>query len=626
MLLIHGGPCIIGAFTLARHYKKRWRIDKPCENRYMMNPRQAFGLVTANGADFLLKSVSASVSLGDMYAHVKLTQRYSNNFRGSEPVSVRHIFPIPAHATVCGLEMRPSKEKVLKAVAKDSKEAETDFQTAFAKGKWASVLNEVTSDVFVTLISAVPENDEVEITVNYVTPLLEDELPHQLRFTLPAFVGQRYGSPPPSIDARSSTGHNVLFSVEVDVQMTSTIQNISSSSHLIQTTSVTPTHQIVVLHPNTLPVFLDNEFVLSVQTDKLDEPLCIAEVDVANNTVAMALALVPRFDPDLVSKQEYIFLIDRSDSMQANERMGSAKRAADFLLKHLPSEGTLFNVISFGASFSSLWQSSRPYNEWNTYLATSHVNLMNADMGGIDLGGVLRHVFRTRKRPVSTAIFVLTSGDIWNSDAVISSVRSHISAADAASSGGVRIFTLGIGQNASSALCEDLARAGHGLCIMTTETEALTGKCGKLLAAAKASPSMRTIQYEWENAVFPTCSPLDVSDVYPDNRVLVYTVLPQTTQVPNFVTLRLTLPSERTVEFRAPVTTMQTPREVKLPIHTLAAKSVLRELEDSYPGNKKQKASTSSSPSEKAGQAMIINLSKDHQLISKLTSFITVDD
>ena len=56
-------------------------------------------------------------------------------------------------------------------------------------------------------------------------------------------------------------------------------------------------------------------------------------------------------------KGEYIFLIDRSASMEGN-RIKKAKEALIFFLKSLPQHSH-FNILSFGSTHEFMYPSSR---------------------------------------------------------------------------------------------------------------------------------------------------------------------------------------------------------------------------------------------------------------------------
>lgn len=79
-------------------------------------------------------------------ARVTLKQHYVNTISTSAPTAAQYIFPIPARAAVCALEMRSSKGRVIKGIVKDTAEAEKEFQAAVSDNKWAGILKEVTSD------------------------------------------------------------------------------------------------------------------------------------------------------------------------------------------------------------------------------------------------------------------------------------------------------------------------------------------------------------------------------------------------------------------------------------------------------------------------------------------------
>jgi len=122
------------------------------------------------------------------------------------------------------------------------------------------------------------------------------------------------------------------------------------------------------------------------------------------------------------------------------------------MLKSLPSEGTTFNIISFGYSTSSIFPKSVPYTSDNVRLAYDRVTYMDADMGGTEIAKALACAFESstssaiQKTP--TAIFLLTDGDAWDLTGVLRLVKSEMLKAQ--SQGRLlRIFTLGIGDGVS---------------------------------------------------------------------------------------------------------------------------------------------------------------------------------
>ncbi|KZS96829.1 VIT-domain-containing protein [Sistotremastrum niveocremeum HHB9708] len=608
----------------------------------MINLSQPFGLVTLSKDTPIylpLKSVTVNAFIADVAARVTLTQRYVNVINTSIPTAAQYLFPIPAHAAVCGFEMKSSGGRVIKGIVKDTAEAEKEFQAAIADDKWAGILKEVTSDIFVLSVGAIPPKEDIDIIVTYVETLMENDLLHQVRFALPTYFGQRYGRAPAVMHAESSDSKGAEFLATVNIQMSSNLLSVLSPSHQITSTDLTSTTQIIILDPSVERATLDRDFVLSIQAEKLDEPRCMSEVDYEKDSVAMMLTLVPQFGLKTISAQEYIFIIDRSGSM-SGQNMAYAKSALLIFLKSLPDEeDTFFNVISFGSTTARLWGSSQPYNQWNVADAMGHVNAMNANMGGTELGNALDVAFMSRLGYLPTSMFVLTDGAIHKPEIVIGSVSQRVHAAGGVDSPRqIRVFTLGVGHGASTALCEGLARSGNGVCIMTTQSEEIEKKCIKLLATARVPPlgTMGSVSIDWgaqspqfAKTTIPSLRqvPFDIPDVYPGNRFLVYAILSGTTEVPSFITLQGQSSSGHSFKLEVPVTTTTTSKSVgvRLPIHTLAAKRLIQELEDGDVRCIGLATSQGADTYRDVIREATVLYGEKYQLVSRFTSFIAVD-
>lgn len=59
-----------------------------------------------------------------------------------------------------------------------------------------------------------------------------------------------------------------------------------------------------------------------------------------------------------------------------------------------------------------------------------------------------------------------------------------------------RVFTLGIGNDVSTAMCEGIARAGNGECLLAVDTESIIEKCIKLFTASR-TPFVRSVTLDW---------------------------------------------------------------------------------------------------------------------------------
>lgn len=193
-----------------------------------------------------------------------------------------------------------------------------------------------------------------------------------VRLQIPAYVGERYGTPIPALESAShGTSSRTRIRISTEIQTSGRIKSITSPSHPDIVETRYSTHlgrasrrrSTVKFRSKT---FLETDFVLVVKADGLDAPRCFAEIDRDPNgngdTLAMQLSIVPKFNLPPVPSQEYLFLVDRSGSM-SGARIETAKSTLALLLRMLPNEGTIFNIFSFGSHVDGLWGTSSKYDE-----------------------------------------------------------------------------------------------------------------------------------------------------------------------------------------------------------------------------------------------------------------------
>ena len=239
---------------------------------------------------------------------------------------------------------------------------------------------------------------------------------------------------------------------------------------------------------------------------------------------------------------------------------------------------------------------------------------------------------------------------------------------------------LGIGNGASTALCHGLARAGNGLCLMTTQSEELAGKCARLLRASRVPPSgnLRNVRIDWgytgPDSLLPAISkgkakeqsikprvplaaekmfdeeldplasggdvgfPVDLSattavqqapsvvpDFYPGNRFIVSAILPKTTRVPGSVILRGEAPDGTPMEFVFPVHVARFQKPWPPLVHTLAAHRIIQELDDGYVQCLGISTDVGPQHCKDIARSAIVRYSTEYQLASKYASFVAVE-
>ncbi|KAK7682854.1 hypothetical protein QCA50_014239 [Cerrena zonata] len=562
-----------------------------------------------------LEKAQVEVVVVDVTAKVALTQTFSNDSKQST-CQTRYVFPIPARSAVCAFEMRTDDGRTIRGVAKERKQAAEEHRQAIRAGKLTSLVEWSTDDVFSISLGPIPGDQRISTTITYVLDLMDDDVKDRIRFQLPMYVGSRYGDPPSGIITAFQAEPTTRVSIRATIRTQGAITKVSSPTHAqLKLTSgqgeQDTSNEASVLYESQM--FLQEDFVLLVDADGLENARGFIERHPSQkDSFAVQLTVVPRFSFPPLPSQEYIFLVDCSGSMRG-DRIVTASQSLSALLKSLPRKGTLFNIFRFGTTCTSLFESSRTYDESNLRYAENYVTTMRADLGGTEILPALTQVLESRSKTIPTSVFVLTDGMSYNIDASLALVSRH-----ATDKGRLRVFTLGIGSTASSAMCEGIARSGNGICLMAATTEDILGKCAKLVNAAKSS-LIRNVTCHWgeDSGGIIQQVPHKIDTLYPGFRFIAFALIQGQHRLPKEVIVR----GQRDgygedVEFKIPI--VEVVADVGTPplIHTLAARRLITEMEDNKGGEVLSQASK---------ERCIIELGTKFQLASRYTSFIAVE-
>uniref|UniRef100_A0A3P8WK49 von Willebrand factor A domain containing 5B1 n=1 Tax=Cynoglossus semilaevis TaxID=244447 RepID=A0A3P8WK49_CYNSE len=270
-----------------------------------------------------------------------------------------------------------------------------------------------------------------------------------------------------------------------------------------------------------------SDFIKATKKDSSNERKVSVRLhkDILHNPVVML-----NFCPELKSISsdlrkvhgEFIFLIDRSGSM-SGVNINRVKDAMVVILKSLVP-GCLFNIIGFGSTYKSLFNTSQNYEEEALAVACDYVRKIRADMGGTNILAPLNWILR---QPMFSGhprlLFLLTDGAIGNTGKVIELVRRHARY--------IRCFTFGIGQNACRRLVQGLATVSKGTAEFLTEGERLQPKMIKSLKKTLL-PVLSDISIEW---LFPETkevllSPVGNTFLFPGDNLIGYSVVCDTTR------------------------------------------------------------------------------------------------
>lgn len=569
----------------------------------------------AKGTPVPLEGVSVEAELCGFAARVTLSQRFRN--AEASPIEATYVFPLDEGAAVCAFEALVDGRRVAGTVMEKERAFEA-YDEAIAAGNGAFLLDEEKADVFTVSVGNLPPGKEVVVKITTVSELSAEG--DALRFVLPATVAPRYA---PAEDRRG-VGRSVEealnpprafqvpygLTLRVSLDMPSAIRVVESPSHPVSV-EIDRGHGNVTLA--TRETALDHDFVLTVRLAEPHVPSVRVERAPDGTRVAM-LTFVPRFGGEGAlagsAKGEVVFLVDRSGSMEGTS-IAEAKNALQLCLRSL-APGLLFNVVGFGSHHEPLFPASRPYDDASLAEASRHVAGLKADLGGTEILAPLKAILEAPAVDgLPRQIFVLTDGEVSNTEAVLALVRAN--------AGTARVFTFGIGAGASLHLVKGMARAGGGEAELIAPGERVEGKVMRQLARALA-PAMGDVRVDWGSAKVRQ-APHAVPPVFDGGRLVVYGFVEGDTACD--VALRAKGPGgELAVPLR--LETAGVPEGTLLA--TLAARTLIRDLEEGASPLHTRRGSLQGRATKDTVKEEIVRLGVTYGLASRETSYVAVEE
>eukprot|EP00294_Goniomonas_avonlea_P013028 CAMPEP_0114548258 /NCGR_PEP_ID=MMETSP0114-20121206/4886_1 /TAXON_ID=31324 /ORGANISM="Goniomonas sp, Strain m" /LENGTH=678 /DNA_ID=CAMNT_0001732837 /DNA_START=15 /DNA_END=2048 /DNA_ORIENTATION=- len=587
------------------------------------------GLVDHTFPSLPLQSVDVEAKLVDTAAEVTITQTFVS--QGATPVETIFAFPLDEGAAVCGFEAQVGTRTIV-GLVKEKFEAEAEYHAAIRQGKTASLLSEVKADVFQLSLGNVPPQLTVRVRTTYVTELKAEG--DATRFLLPTTVAPRYT--PAGVSGVPSgpsavAGGNWGLKLSLEVEMRSPIVSVTSPSHdVVSVTGDSSATATVTLSEGR--AILDKDLTILIHTADPHQPRVCVEEDGSTGGRAAMLTLCPNIELD-DARCEIVFVVDRSGSM-AGSQIAQARSALQLFLRSLPAD-CYFNIIGFGSRHETLFPRSTQYSPQTLNTATQHVAHMQANLGGTELLRPLQTIASMRSIPgYSRQVFVLTDGQVSNTEQVFAQVKSMSSTA--------RVFSLGIGGGVSHHLVEGMARAGRGNAQFVAADERLETKVIRQLKDA-LQPALVDVSIDWGVPPLPAPAASAPKSLLgyrkPDPRSLLRVTQAPHTLPPVFSGTRFTafallapdapLPREVTVTAQSP----DGPLVVTLPVeaaevyhgdvvHRLAARTLIRDLEE---GASHLHRAGARMPTDSEVKAEVVRLGVAFNLASKHTSFVAVD-
>ncbi|KAK9520576.1 hypothetical protein VZT92_020452 [Zoarces viviparus] len=547
------------------------------------------GLLTSQKEPVPLKSVEVEVELEvrDHVATVVSTLNYEN--KEDKPLEAVFVFPLPGDAAVCHFSAKIGQTHIV-AEVKEKQEAREEYDDALSSGQQAFLLeeSEQSPDIFSLSVGSLPPGESASIRLEYVIELAV-QADEGLRFCLPAVLNPRYqpqgsgGSEGGNVQVTSVPASLVPYSLSFSARVSSPrpVSKVESNCSLdplqyLNTEQTRATVKLAAGHK------FDRDVELLIYYKDAHQPTAVVEAGQASSKPGtlmgdpvVMLSLYLEFPQAVTSSGascgELVFLLDRSGSMSG----GQIKRARDTLLLLLKSVplGCYFNIYSFGSRYEHIFPKSVEYNQKTMEEALKKVDKMEADLEGTEILEPLKHIYSQPCIPNQPRqLFVFTDGEVGNTKEVINLVKHN--------SGSHRCFSFGIGEGASSALINGLAKEGGGHAQFITGTDRMQPKVMQSLRFA-LQPAVVDISVTWDlpKGVSVTALSPPITALFQGQRSLVYAQLTgQSSEASEgCVTVKYSLaghPSQNQLHF-----SLRPAEDTGLTVHRLAARTLIRSLE-----------------------------------------------
>ncbi len=407
-------------------------------------------------AVFPLQRVVVSTRIVGDCAHTTLVEHYSNPH--AKPMDVTHTIPLPFGAAVIAFELT-SGARVAKGLCKRTDEAKSDFASALARGKTAAMVESVRDDVHTISLGNVPAKTEITVRLELVERLTTRDGTLEYRFPTaisPKFVPGRptghtgEGTSPDTDQApdasflsppiRLEGGTSLQFSLVCEGAHC----NIKSNAALLvtrqdgQTTaSLAPEAKCcgdVVLRFDSR----ESKTVLRAYTDGERTLVVVHPPSEAQ----------PSLQQPLIAS----FVLDRSGSM-SEERINAAKCAIASALKAL-RETDSFELTAFDTKVECFSEGPCTASPKNIKKALDWLRKIDAHGGTVAMPALMKSCATAVPSGVARTVLFVTDGDVGNDQELLQLTRQFDPA--------TRLFVLGIGMAPSHAMLSRLARLGGG--------------------------------------------------------------------------------------------------------------------------------------------------------------------
>ena len=415
-------------------------------------------------------NTNVKINIDGMVTHVTVDQMFTN--KSSEPIEAIYVFPLPPNSAINDM-MMIIDGRIIQGTIKEKEDAKKTYEKAKKEGKRTSLTVQQRPNIFTNKVANIMPEDTIIVRLQYVNELKYENGNFNLRF--PMVVAPRYIAGSRVIgysgtgwaydtdivpDASEITPHVTPYgmrsgnkiSLQISLNPGLPIEEIQSSSHKIIKTKNKKNQFYIELD---IDEFIPNkDFILSYKAKKGKKPKAALFVDQrGDDKYFMLMAVPPENNNKKINiNKEMIFVIDVSGSMRGTS-IQQAKKSLLYSMETL-NNGDSFNIIAYSDYYFSMHDKPLEVNENNIKDAKDFINSLHADGGTKALEPLKEAMLMDQDVNKVKMIVFITDGDLGYEKKVFDLVKNNL--------GTARLFSIGIGSAPNGHLLEKVSKSGRG--------------------------------------------------------------------------------------------------------------------------------------------------------------------
>lgn len=624
--------------------------------------------------------------LGDisgMVASINVIQSFNNDT--DQWISGRYVFPLPEGAAIDSLKIQIG-DRLINGIVQEKKQAQKTFQEAKKAGKKAGLLKQHRPNLFSVSVANIAPYETIAVHIHYVDSVEYQDQTFSMRF--PTTLTPRYipGAPlainqepsannqepsanyeepsanykepsgntkeisndadhnnfitnntasqvdinprtgwatntisvndaaditPPQTHLQSSQAIN-LFSFKLSIEAGLPLSSITSSSHAIAnnfSTTASGKDLVEVSLANAREP-MDSDLILRWQPNIGTAPQAALfkqshtpdATAVQTDYYSMLMVTPPAAGVSQSLPRDITFIVDSSGSM-AGTSMRQAKQSLQQGLQYL-SGYDKFNVVDFDSQYRPLFNQSLSASVHNIEKAQAMINHLSADGGTEMLDALDFALSQPADESYLRQIIFITDGSIGNEVELFKLINNKL--------GNARLFTIGIGSAPNTHFMSKAAKFGRGSFTYVSDLNQVNTQIQELFAKIN-QPRLRNIKIDWPLEVEQY--PERVPDLYAGEPVLVIAKSKQVIETVALSGQLLDRQWQQTIS--NPATAVNQTQSKNL--NTLWARHKIQALTEEL------HSPTSNHGAIEAIKSEITELGIVHQLVTKFTSFVAVE-